>query len=68
MNVWLRAMGANVSMGSLILGLVKDYDMITVSAPPVKPLRWYRECTFRKLFVSYLKSLVVENSGTCRSL
>lgn len=31
LNVWLKAMGAHVSMGALVLGLVKDYDMVQVS-------------------------------------
>lgn len=31
LNVWLKAMGGHVSMGALVLGLVKDYDMVQVS-------------------------------------
>lgn len=31
LNVWLRLMGADVSMGALILGRVSDYGMATVS-------------------------------------
>lgn len=32
LNAWLRLMGADVSMGALILGRVSDYGMVKVRA------------------------------------
>lgn len=59
MNVWLKAMGAQVSMGSLVLGLVKDYDMIEVSGR-TKPLGWCGE-----VFLMFLCRTGTKASSGC---
>lgn len=44
LNVWLRFMGADVAMGSLILGKVSDHGMVKVREKAL--LRRWRCCRF----------------------
>lgn len=49
LNAWLRLMGADVSMGALILGRVADYGMVKA--------RFWRHCVWSPLMAGILSGL-----------